>query len=127
MRPRRPLSPRYALLLAVAAGLVAGLAGCGQATPGPATPGPAGTPTGASCPASPATVALTEADNGRSICLARGSRIEVYLHGSATAPWSPIQLDGAALRPVASGKGALALGVTGGFFATETAGTARLS
>jgi hypothetical protein len=125
--PRWRLAARRGLLLAAAVGLLAGLAGCGRAASGPERPGPAGTPTGASCPASSATVTLTEADNGRAICLAPGTRIEVYLHGSDTAPWSPIQLDGAALRPVASGKGALARDVTGGFFAAERAGTARLS
>lgn len=69
----------------------------------------------------------TEADSGQAFCLTRSARLEVYLHGTAQNRWSPIRLDGDALRRAPSGKGTLALGVTAGFFVADHAGTARLS
>jgi hypothetical protein len=53
--------------------------------------------------------------------------VEVFLHGTAQDRWSPIKLDGDALRRTTSGKGMLALGVTGGFFVADHAGTAHLT
>lgn len=70
---------------------------------------------------------MTEADSGRIVCLARDGRIEIYLHGSLDRRWSSIDASGTVLRPVASGKGALAVGVTGGFFAAAGTGTGSLS
>jgi hypothetical protein len=70
---------------------------------------------------------VTEADSGQTFCVARSAHLEVYLHGSEQDSWSPIMLDGDALRRIPSGKGMLALGVTGGFFIADHAGTARLS
>jgi hypothetical protein len=69
----------------------------------------------------------TEADSGHTLCLTRSARLEVYLHGTAQNRWSPIRLDGDALRRTPSGKGMLALGVTGGFFVADHAGTAHLT
>lgn len=104
------------------AGLILGLASCARGGPGPAT-----TPSEPTCAASSATLTLTEADSGRSFCLAPGTRIEVYLHGTQTAQWSPIQLAGPALRAAVSGKRALARDVTGGFYDATTDGEAQLS
>jgi hypothetical protein len=69
---------------------------------------------------------VTEADSGHTYCLARSAHLEVFLHGTAQDRWSPIKLDGDALRRIPSGKGMLALGVTGGFFIADHAGTAHL-
>lgn len=69
----------------------------------------------------------TEAESGQTFCLTRSARLEVYLHGTAQNRWSPIRLDGDALRRAPGGKGTLALGVTAGFFVADHAGTARLS
>jgi hypothetical protein len=108
------------MLIAVA-GLVAS-AGCGQAVR------PAGSVDSATSSQSCRAVAIvTEADSGRTYCLARSTRVEVYLHGTAQDRWPPIKLAGDALRRTASGKGMLALGVTGGFFVADHAGTAHLS
>jgi hypothetical protein len=114
------MTRRTALLVAVA-GLVTS-AGCGQA-PRPA--GPVASPTPPRHCQSVATV--TEADSGRTYCLARSALVEVYLHGTAQDRWPPITLEGDALRRAASGKGTLVLGVTGGFFVADHAGTARLT
>jgi hypothetical protein len=56
-----------------------------------------------------------------------GGRLEIYLHSTPDALWAPIHIDGAALHPVASGKGTLPLGVTAGFYAAGATGAARLS
>jgi hypothetical protein len=72
-------------------------------------------------------VTLTEADSGSTVCLAVGMRLEVYLHGSPSAKWSPIAVTGTGVAVAPSGKGALALGVTGGFYAATAAGDAQLA
>ena len=95
-------------------------AGCGRAQPGHA---PAASPSLA-CHTH-GTVA--ETDSGHTLCLTRSARLEVYLHGSAQNRWSSLRLDGEALRRAPSGKEMLALGVTGGFFVADHAGTARLT
>lgn len=78
-------------------------------------------------PASTSPVTVTDADSGSAVCLAVGTRLDVLLHGSADRRWTAVMPSGTGLRPVASGKGALAIGVTGGFFAADTAGTTLLS
>jgi hypothetical protein len=98
------------------------MVGCGQAVhtaPPAAAPAPSRTCRSVGV--------ATEADSGQTYCLARSAHLEVYLHGSAQDLWSPIKLDGDALRRIPSGKGTLALGVTGGFFIADHTGTARLS
>jgi hypothetical protein len=74
----------------------------------------------------PATITVTEADNGRTYCLARSTHIAVYLHGTAQNLWAPITLDGDALRPFPSGTGTLAIGVTAGFFIADHTGIVHL-
>jgi hypothetical protein len=70
---------------------------------------------------------VTEADTGSTICLAVGEHLEVYLHGTLAAAWSPIELEGSALSPAANGKGTLPVGATGGFYLARNSGTARLT
>jgi hypothetical protein len=72
-------------------------------------------------------VSLSEADNGVLACLARTGVVELYLHGTPADRWSPVAVTGAALRSVPSGKSALGVGVTAGFFAATSAGRAVLS
>lgn len=74
-----------------------------------------------------AIVMVTDLDNGRTICLDQGTRIEVYLHGSATQMWSPIRTSGSALTPAASGKNTLMIGVTGASYVARSAGTTELT
>jgi hypothetical protein len=77
--------------------------------------------------AAPDIATITDADNGRVICVSVGTRIEVYLHGSVENPWRPIVASGLPLATAVSGKGTLALGVTGGFFNAVHAGPAGIS
>jgi hypothetical protein len=124
---------RCRLLAALtAATLAGGLAACATPASAPTTGAPATT----SSTAQPATCqpdssgvtrTITEADSGTTVCLAVGQHLEVYLHGTLPAKWEPIAIDGHALSTVASGKGALPVGVTGGFFVGNAAGEARLT
>lgn len=112
---------RPSVIVAVTvAGLVTS-AGCGRANSAAPTDSPVSSPT---CQA---ISTVTEADSGHTYCLARSARVEVYLHGTAQDRWPAITVDGDALRRTPSGKGTLALGVTGGFFAADHAGTAHLT
>jgi hypothetical protein len=118
------------LLAAVALTLTA--AGCAQpASQYAAAPDSSATTSGAPSPAPSdcrsGSVTVTEAQDGQSLCVRVGTRIEVYLHGSPDTAWSAVTSDGAALTPTASGKGALPLGVTGGFFQAAAPGAARLT
>jgi hypothetical protein len=103
-------------------------AGCARTT---------GSTAGTTAPASPVDgcqdgvrsgrVSLSEADDGKQICLAAGTALDVYLHGTADSTWSQPAADGAALRPVFNGKGALQVGVTAGFFVADAPGSVHLT
>jgi hypothetical protein len=74
------------------------------------------------------TVTLTGADQGRTVCVAAGTHVEVYLRTPrAGQQWSPPVPDRTILQPEASGKGALQMGVTAGFFRAVTPGQARIT
>jgi hypothetical protein len=123
----RPLSA----LLSVAT-LAAVVVGCAAPTAAPAKGSalPASSATRATpcrTPASQVGLVLTERDTATTVCLALGDRLEVYLHGTPDAPWTQIAIHGTALVVAANGKGTLALGVTGGFFAATTPGAVRLT
>jgi hypothetical protein len=117
--------------LAVAALVISGLAACGSAGPAPVAGSSATSLAGQVTPCHPdrsiATRTVTELDAGSTICLAVGEHLDVYLHGTLAAPWSPIGLAGSALSPEANGKGTLPVGVTGGFYLARTAGSARVT
>ncbi|MFF0226170.1 hypothetical protein [Streptomyces sp. NPDC004629] len=49
------------------------------------------------------TAELTAADNGRSLCLARGGVVRITLDGTADRPWKPLTASGDALKPVNPG------------------------
>jgi hypothetical protein len=143
------------VLAAVALGAVAVISGCGQQYPGaPAGPPQAGAPSpppaGASSPPSansplpppPATqragachgpaprlrvITLTNADNGRSVCVRRGTAVLVYLRGTQASRWSVIYSSSGVLPPHANGHGLLELGVTGASFVAARAGTALIT
>lgn len=103
--------------------------GTAPATGTATTPPAAGSggPTGGTSGCRSGTTTLTEADQGRSTCVVTGTRVEVYLHNAAGSTWSPIELSGTALRPAASGKGTLPVGVVAGFFVAVAPGTATLA
>ncbi len=127
-------------------GATLALTGCAQPG-GPGTAGPAGSgsagPTGTSSSGAPAashcpggirtgTVSLTENDSG-SICVATGTHLEIYLHGTRDDQWSDpgpdhsIPDSDTVLRLEASGKGALQVGVTAGFFVAAHPGQVVVS
>jgi len=130
-------------LVAVALGAVALASGCGQQHAGT----PAGPPLSASAPApvpSPAPgdpgtaschsasasrtalVTITYADNGQTLCVWRGTAVQVFLRGTPANRWSAIHASGDALVPHANGRLMLALGVTGASFLAAHPGTATI-
>ena len=140
------------VLAAVVLGAVALLAGCGQQHAGtPAGPplarAPSPLPAGASSPplaSSPLplpppgtchggraprlrVITLTNADNGRSVCVRRGTAVQVYLRGTRASRWSVIRASSAVLESRANGHGLLALGVTGASFVAAHPGTASIT
>jgi hypothetical protein len=144
------------VLAAVALGAVAVLSGCGQqhagipagppavgGSPSPAAggspppavssppPPPPGTRHDVACHGGPApppsVITLTNADNGRSICVRRGTAVQVYLRGTQASRWSAIHASSVVLQPHANGHLLLALGVTGGSFIAAHPGSASLT
>lgn len=127
--------------VALAAGALA--AGCGrqhQGTPaGPplgggspasASPRP-GTPAAATCHGTSARhtalITLTYADNGRTLCVRRGTAVQVFLKGTPASRWSAIRASNAVLKPYATGRMMLAIGVTGASFLAARPGTAAIT
>ena len=140
------------VLAAVALGAVAVLPGCGQQHTGPPagpplarvpSPLPAGasSPPAARSPSPPppagacrggtapraSVITLTSADNGRSVCVRRGTAVQVYLRGTRASRWSVIRASSAVLESRANGHGLLALGVTGASFVAAHPGTASIT
>ena len=140
------------VLAAVALGAVAVLPGCGQQHTGtPAGPPlarvPSPLPAGTSSPPSASSpsplpppgachggraprlsvITLTNTDNGRSVCVRRGTAVRVYLRGTQASRWSAIHASSGVLQPHANGHLLLALGVTGGSFIAAHPGTASLT
>ena len=72
-------------------------------------------------------ITLTNADNGRSVCLRRGTVVQVYLRGTQAGRWSAIHASSGVLQPHANGHLLLVLGVTGGSFIAAHPGTASLT
>jgi hypothetical protein len=72
-------------------------------------------------------VTVTEADSGSTVCLIVGERLAVLLKGTPNRMWSPVDVTGSALRPAPDGRRTLVVGMTGGFFAADSTGAARLS
>ena len=72
-------------------------------------------------------ITLTNADNGRSVCVRRGTAVQVYLRGTQAGRWSAIHASSGVLQPHANGHLLLALGVTGGSFIAAHPGTASLT
>ena len=145
------------VLAAVALGAVAVISGCGQPHTGaptgppqagaasplpagassppsvssPSPPPPPGTRRAGACHGGPASrlrvITLTNADNGRSVCVRRGAAVQVYLRGTQASRWSAIHASSGVLRPRANGHLLLALGVTGASFVAAHLGTASIT
>jgi hypothetical protein len=132
-------------LAALVIGAVALASGCGQQHRGaPASPPPGGSsasapspapqpgdPGTASCQGSSATrgalITVTYADNGQTLCVRRGTAVQVFLKGSPASRWSPIRASNGVLEPHANGHMMLELGVTGASFLAVRPGTVIIS
>jgi hypothetical protein len=127
------------VLTAVIIGAAAVILGCGQQH-GVAAGAPEATAPAASSPASIApacrgggpamharSLTVTNADNGESLCVTRGTAVAVYLKGTPARKWAPIHASSAVLAPAANGALTLALGVTGASFTAAQAGTAVIT
>lgn len=84
------------------------------------------------CTATPATAAgrpltVTKQDNGKALCVTRGTTVAVYLQGTPARRWGPIRSASPSLTPVASGRLMLKLGVTGAFFKAVKPGVATVT
>lgn len=100
---------------------------CGQSTSVyPGSP-PSGAPsTAASCPAKP--VAISEADNGKTICVGSGSEVGIVLRGTPQEQWTKPEADPDQnmLTPKVSGKLMIPLGATGSYYSADHPGTVRV-
>jgi hypothetical protein len=92
----------------------------------PSPPPPPGTCHGGPVPRL-GVITLTNADNGRSVCVRRGTAVQVYLRGTRASRWSAIHASSGVLQPHANGHLLLALGVTGGSFIAAHPGTASIT
>ena len=104
----------------------AGQGGGAAASPGAGSPATAATQCAATPAASAGQVSLSEQDNGKVLCVAKGTTVAIYLQGTATRRWAPISTESAALHPVANGHLMLKLGVTGAFFKAVNSGVATV-
>ena len=108
------------------------LSACGTpAHSGQAGPAPAVTtarPPDSSGPAACAqgAVTVTEADNGKTVCVVRGTRIAVLLRATTSSRWAPVAGEGTVLTRAAAGRGSLPVGVTGAFYTASRAGEEQL-
>lgn len=128
-------------LVAAALGAMVLASGCGQQHQGaPAGPPQPVSATAAPLPGDPGTAArcgrpappislitITYADNGRTLCVRRGTAVQVYLTGSPANRWMAVHASGDALVPHASGRLTVKLGVTGASFLAAHPGTATIT
>lgn len=137
------------VLVAVALAAAVLASGCGQqhagTPPGPplsfSSPSPPAAPVPSPVPGEPGTAArcgsaappislitITDADNGRTLCVRPGIAVQVYLKDAATARWSPIHASNqAVLAPHANGRLMVMAGVTAASFLAVHRGTATIS
>jgi hypothetical protein len=128
-------------LVAAALGAMVLASGCGQQHQGaPAGPPQPVSATAAPLPGDPGTAArcgsaappislitITYADNGRTLCVRRGTAVQVYLTGSPANRWMAVHASGDALVPHARGRLMLKPGVTRATFLAAHPGTATIT
>ncbi|MFE2074750.1 MULTISPECIES: hypothetical protein [Streptomyces] len=78
------------------------LAGCGTHTGSTASRKVSPAP-GNQAPICRNEVRLTAADNGRTVCVAKGGEVRLALTGTKDRPWKPVTVTGGALTAVNSG------------------------
>lgn len=138
MGMRRGPATTGAALAAVVIGACALTAACGNGQPGRSGGGAGGGPSGghaAGCTATPRAAAgqlvtVSNRDNGKVLCVSKGTTVAVYLQGTPARRWGPIHTSSPsspALTPVASGRLMLKVGETGAFFKAVRPGVARVT
>ena len=65
---------------------------------------------------------ITQADNGKSICVRVGDTVSVLLHSNQSSLWLAPLASSGALQPTPNGAASLAVGVTGGWFSAVRPG-----
>jgi hypothetical protein len=109
---------------------------CGQQQAGSSPGGTAGTTSSGSAAAACGKAAplrqdriitLSARDNGRSLCITRGTGVLIYLKGTPAVRWKQLRSSSDALVPRANGHLMLMLGVTGGSFVADHQGVAVIS
>lgn len=118
-------------LAAVVAGVAVAVAACGSqhAAGGPASQ-PASASTGHCARPAPAAghmLTFGRHDDGKVVCVARGTTVGIYLQGTPARRWSPIRTASPALTPVPNGRLMLKVGVTGAFFKAVSSGVATVT
>lgn len=99
-------------------------AGGGQASqPAPASTSHCARP----APAAGHMLTLGRHDDGKVICVARGTTVGIYLQGTPARRWSPIRTASPALKPVPNGRLMLKVGETGAFFKAVSSGVATVT
>jgi hypothetical protein len=128
MRMRSVCEIRVYLVVAVVIAFAAGCAVQPGSSPTGTVPAASSSgPVASPCPpAAGSTITVSETDTGRTVCARVSQRIEIYLHGTVASPWSAITVVGDPLRPTASGKLSLPLGVTGAVFTAVAPGQAEV-
>lgn len=127
-----------AILAAVLAAAAAVTAACGSTHAGQGASGtgaqstrsPAARASATGC-ATPSTsagrmLAFGTGDNGKVLCVAKGTTFAIYLQGTAARRWAPIRTASPALQPVVNGHLMLKLGTTGAFFRAVAPGVATV-
>ena len=70
---------------------------------------------------------LSKADNGKTVCVTKGTTVGIYLQGTPARKWQPIRASSPALKPVANGHLTLMIGVTAAFFQAVRTGVVTVS
>ena len=129
------------VFVALALGVMVLASGCGQEHQGtPAGPPQPVSATAAPLPGDPGTAAscgsaappislitITYADNGRTLCVRRGTAVQVYLTGTPANRWMAVHASGDALVPHAHGRLMVKLGVTGASYLAAHPGTTTIT
>ena len=116
----------------MAAGAAVAAAGCGsqQAAGGAPASQPATASTSHCARPAPADghmLTFGRHDDGKVVCVTRGTTVGIYLQGTPARRWSPIRTASPALKPVPNGRLMLKAGVTGAFFKAVSSGVATVT
>ncbi|MFD5793788.1 hypothetical protein ACFWIO_09655 [Streptomyces diastatochromogenes] len=103
MRRTTPIAFAAAALLLAGCGSQSGGdsgSGTGSGDNGKVSPSASAPSSGTGCVTH---VELTAADNGRTVCLAKGGELRLTLDGTKSRPWKPVAASGTALKAINAG------------------------